>query len=209
VAVATYVNDENEDYHGHKLHCQYRTTETWVKRAEGWRLLQAQILAMREDPPPVALSADLRRQYVGQYALTPEIGYEIRIKGDGLEGQQTGKAEELPPRPDAVRAGKPRLCSCDTAGRITARRSGEAWDLFEADPPSSGSLPRPATRSRSFREAAARRTGPCLLAASQLLQEISALRAGDGTGQRGLRPSASASARPAADPTPCRQRPLD
>ena len=34
VAVATYVNDENEDYHGAKLHCQYRTTETWVKRPE-------------------------------------------------------------------------------------------------------------------------------------------------------------------------------
>ncbi len=35
VAVATYVDDENEDFHGHKLHCQYRTTDTWLQDREG------------------------------------------------------------------------------------------------------------------------------------------------------------------------------
>jgi hypothetical protein len=31
VAVTNYVIDEDEVYHGHKLHCQYRTTDTWLK----------------------------------------------------------------------------------------------------------------------------------------------------------------------------------
>jgi hypothetical protein len=136
VAVATYVNDENEDYHGHKLHCRYRTTETWVKRADGWRLLQAQILAVREDPPAVTLSAERRREYAGRYALTPEITYEIRITGDGLEGRQTGrKPEELRAEASDVLfvPGKPRyryVFLRDAGGRITGlAQRREAWDL--------------------------------------------------------------------------------
>src|SRR5512144_2721266 len=71
VAVATYVDDENEDFHGHQLHCQYRTTDTWLKTAKGWRLIASQVLALRTDPPAVALAASLRGEYCGRYALTP------------------------------------------------------------------------------------------------------------------------------------------
>ena len=135
-AFATYVNDENEDYHGAKLHCQYRTTETWVKRPEGWRLIGAQVLAMRTDPPAVALSADRRREYAGKYALTPELAYEIRVDGDALQGQQTGR------KPEALKAeapdvlfvpGKPRyryVLLRDAQGRITGlAQRREAWDI--------------------------------------------------------------------------------
>ncbi len=135
-AFATYVNDENEDYHGAKLHCQYRTTETWVKRAEGWRLVGAQVLAMRTDPPAVALSAERRREYAGTYALTPELAYEIRLDGDALQGQQSGR------KPEALRAeapdvlfvpGKPRyryVFLRDAQGKITGlAQRREAWDI--------------------------------------------------------------------------------
>jgi len=37
VAVATHVDDEQEVYYGHELHCQYRTTDTWLKTAKGWQ----------------------------------------------------------------------------------------------------------------------------------------------------------------------------
>ena len=52
-AVATHVDDEYETYHGHELHCQYRTTDTWVKTHEGWRIVASQVLALRTDPPAV------------------------------------------------------------------------------------------------------------------------------------------------------------
>ena len=84
VAVATYVDDEDETFHGHKLHCQYRTTDTWLKTAKGWRLIASQALALRTDPPPVALADSLRAAYCGRYALTPSITYEIRCSGDSL-----------------------------------------------------------------------------------------------------------------------------
>jgi hypothetical protein len=136
VAVATHVDDENEDYHGHKLHCQYRTTDTWIKTPAGWRLIAGQVLALRTDPPAASIAPALRQEYCGSYALAPGITYEIRCKGEAFEGQQTGrKAEELRTEaPDVLFVpGKPRyrkIFQRGPGGKITGfveRR--EAWDL--------------------------------------------------------------------------------
>lgn len=136
VAVATHVDDENEEYHGHKLHSQYRTTDTWRKTPAGWRLIASQVLALRTDPPAVPVSAAVRKEYCGQYSLASGIAYEIREKGDSLEGQQSGRpTEELRAEsPDVLFVpGKPRYRKIflrGPDGRITGfadRR--EAWDL--------------------------------------------------------------------------------
>jgi ketosteroid isomerase-like protein len=136
VAVATYIDDENEDFHGHKLHCQYRTTDTWKKTPKGWRLIAGQVLALRTDPPAIALADSALDQYAGRYALTPSITYEIRRKSGGLEGQQTGrKVEELRAEATDVLfvAGKPRYRKVflrDADGRVTGfAERREAWDL--------------------------------------------------------------------------------
>ena len=136
VAVATYVDDENEDFHGHKLHCQYRTTDTWLKTVKGWRLIASQVLALRTNPPAVALAASLRGEYCGRYALTPAIAYEIRCNGDTLEGQQTGRKTEAlhAEAPDVLFVpGKPRyryVFLRDVGGKITGfAQRREAWDL--------------------------------------------------------------------------------
>ena len=136
VAIATYVADENEDYHGHKLHCQYRSTDTWVKTRAGWRLIAGQVIALRTDPPAVPLSLAQMKQYAGRYRLSADVTYEIRFKGSGLEGQQSGRASE-PLRAEAPDVlfvpGKPRyrkIFRRAAAGQVTGffeRR--EAWDL--------------------------------------------------------------------------------
>jgi len=136
VAIATYVDDEHENYHGHELHCQYRTTQTWRKNPEGWRLIAAQVLAMRTDPPAIALPARLCEEYRGKYALTPEITYEIRCRDGALEGQRSGRPA------DALKAeasdvlfvpGRPRyrfVFLRDAQGGITGfAERREAWDL--------------------------------------------------------------------------------
>jgi hypothetical protein len=135
-AVATHVDDEHENYHGHELHCQYLTTDTWMKTKAGWRLVGAQVLALRTDPPAVALSAALSSEYCGRYALTPEITYEIRCGGSSLEGQQLGrKPEELRAEaPDVLFSpGKTRyrkIFQRGPDGRITGfAERREAWDL--------------------------------------------------------------------------------
>jgi hypothetical protein len=136
VAIATYISDEHEDYHGHKLHCQYRSTDTWVKTRAGWRLIAGQVIALRTDPPAVPLTAAQMKQYVGRYALSADFSYEIRVKDGRLEGQQSGRAAE-PLRAEAPDVlfvpGKPRyrkVVRRAPGGQVTGffeRR--EAWDL--------------------------------------------------------------------------------
>ena len=136
VAVANYVLDEHETYHGHKLHCQYRTTDTWQKTPAGWRLIGAQVLALRTDPPAIPFTSRQMEEYVGRYSLTPTVTYEIRRQGDGLEGQQSGrKAEALKlEAPDVLFVpGKTRyrkIFQRGPDGRITGfAERREAWDL--------------------------------------------------------------------------------
>lgn len=136
VAVATYIDDENEVFHGHKLHCKYRTTDTWKRTKEGWRLVAGQITALRTDPPAIQLAPSLREQYCGEYALTNAIHYEIRCNGETLEGQQTGRKPETlrAEAPDVLFVpGKPRyryVFLRDASGKITGfAQRREAWDL--------------------------------------------------------------------------------
>lgn len=136
VAVTNYVSDEHEDYHGHKLHCQYRSTDTWLKTPAGWRLVAGQVLALRTDPPAVPLTSRQKDDYVGRYALTPTITYEIRRQGDGLEGQQNGRTAEAlkMEAPDVLFVpGKTRyrmIFQRNPEGRVTGfAERREAWDL--------------------------------------------------------------------------------
>ena len=136
VAVAAYVEDEHETYHGHELHCQYRNTDTWLKTRAGWRLIAGQVLALRIDPPAVPLTPQQMEEYTGRYALTPMIAYEIRNRDGVLEGQQTGRAAEAlhAELPDLLFVpGKTRyrkVFQRGPDGRITGfAELREAWDL--------------------------------------------------------------------------------
>ncbi|MEA2571162.1 MAG: hypothetical protein QOI24_3163 [Acidobacteriota bacterium] len=137
VAITNYVDDEYENYHEHKLHCQYRSTDTWLKTKDGWRLIAGQLIALRTDPPAIQLAPALLDAYVGRYSLTPDISYEIRKRSDGqLEGQRTGRAAEMlmAEAPDVLFVpGRPRyrrIFKRDEQGHITAMAERrEAWDI--------------------------------------------------------------------------------
>lgn len=136
VAVSTYIADEHEVYYGHPLHCQYRTTETWLKTDAGWRLIAGQVLALRTDPPEAPLTPQQMDAYVGRYALTPTITYEIRRREGGLEGQRNGREPEVlrAEAPDVLFVpGRPRYRKVflrGPDGRIKGfAERREAWDL--------------------------------------------------------------------------------
>ncbi|HMA30142.1 MAG TPA: DUF4440 domain-containing protein [Thermoanaerobaculia bacterium] len=142
VAVTTHVDDEHETFHGHELRCRYRTTDTWQRTPGGWRLVGAQVLALRTDPPALEVDPDDLEEYTGRYALAPDVAYEIRLTDHGLEGQQTGKK----PEPLKVEAGdvlfvpgKPRYRKVflrDDLGEITGfAERREAWDLVYVKKP--------------------------------------------------------------------------
>jgi len=137
VAITTYVADEHEEFHGHPLHCQYRSTDTWVRSAGGWRLIASQMMALRADPPALALPERQLREYAGTYRLTPALTYEIRETDGKLQGQASGGKPEslLAEAPDVLFVpGKPRyrkIFRRDADGRITGfAERREAWDLL-------------------------------------------------------------------------------
>lgn len=88
VAVTTYLLDEHEDYHGHALHAQYRETDTWLRARGDWRIIGAQVIALRSDPPAIRITDVAEDAYVGRYSLAPDITYEIRRNGSQLEGRR-------------------------------------------------------------------------------------------------------------------------
>jgi hypothetical protein len=125
VAVATFVDDEHENYHGQKLHALYRNTATWIKRPSGWKLLSLQVLATRQDPPAVALPAKLTDEYVGHYSAAPDVSYDItKVSGKLMGAANGGKPVELKAELADVlfTPGQPRsrrIFTRDAAGHIT------------------------------------------------------------------------------------------
>lgn len=134
--VTNYVIDELQTYHGQQIRSRYMTTDTWIKVGNDWQLAAAQVLALRDDPPAIAVSPAVLDAYVGEYSLTPTIAYTIARGADGLTGQRTGRSLEVL-RVEVVDClfvpGEPRLRKVfqrTAEGRVTGfveRR--ESWDI--------------------------------------------------------------------------------
>lgn len=141
--ITLYVSVETETYFGQVLHARYRETDTWRKTADGWRIIGAQLIALRDDPPTIALPAARLDEYVGVYRLTPEVTYTIRRDGDQLLARRTGREETklLAEAGDVFFVpGQPRLRTIfrrGPDGKITGfveRR--ETWDVLWTREPS-------------------------------------------------------------------------
>lgn len=133
VAVTSFTDELNEDFHGQPFHARFRSTEVWLNEHGRWRMISSQTLALPEDPPAVTLPAQTLDQYAGTYQAGPGASYRIARDGDGL----TGALGDEPPRPLKAELldvlftpGQPRLRKIfrrDTDGRITgfvSRREG-------------------------------------------------------------------------------------
>jgi Domain of unknown function (DUF4440) len=135
--VTTYALDELERYHGEELRARYRQTDTWIRTTSGWRLIAAQVIALRTDPPAVELSAKLWDDYAGRYRL-PD-GLELEIAANG--GSATLRKSNGMVRPLKAELadllfipGEPRiryLIGRDTDGRVVRlMQRRESWDLI-------------------------------------------------------------------------------
>ncbi|HZW87854.1 MAG TPA: nuclear transport factor 2 family protein [Myxococcaceae bacterium] len=135
IALTTYIADEDETFHGAKIHARYRMGETWARRDGKWKMLSMQVLALRSDPPALPTTAEQRRVYCGRYSLG-DLTYVVRCETDGLTGGTQGK----PAKPLRLESpdvffipGEPRLrylFQRDAAGRVTGfLQRRESWDL--------------------------------------------------------------------------------
>src|SRR5271169_5911372 len=93
VAVVSHEDDEYLDYHGQVIRSRFRMTDTWVHRAEGWRELGSQVLAVLQDPPALPLPERQLRQYTGSYQLTPQIRGTFLRQGTELIFRRPGRPD--------------------------------------------------------------------------------------------------------------------
>ena len=137
VAVALFRQNETEHYFGQTLTAKYLTNTTWRKRAGGWKLIAAQVLAEKTDPPTITLSASELAQYVGTYRLKDSDPLTtLNLKNGKLSGVRNGHKPAIwnaEVRDVFFIAGDPRIRKIftrDASGRITGfveRR--ESWDV--------------------------------------------------------------------------------
>jgi hypothetical protein len=90
-AIAVHDDHETEDYFGQPLTAEYRTTDTWIRRRDGWKLAASQVQARLADPPAIHLPAAKLDEYVGTYRLTADIVFSIRRNGETLIGERPGR----------------------------------------------------------------------------------------------------------------------
>lgn len=130
VAIASYVSDEHESFFGAKLHCQYRTTDTWQRDGGEWRLLAQQVLALRTDPPAVPVDPATAAAMIGIYAMAPDRKLVIALKDGALtatEARHPAKAFLAEAPSVFFIPGEPRYRYIVQPDAIIQRR--EAWDI--------------------------------------------------------------------------------
>jgi Domain of unknown function (DUF4440) len=121
--VITYDLDEHETVLGQELTAEYHTTDTWLRREGGWRLVASQALRKSADPPVGTADPGRYPDYAGTYALSPEVMYSVSADGARLFGQRSGRDREelLPETPDVFfRKGNPgrRIFVRDDQGKV-------------------------------------------------------------------------------------------
>jgi hypothetical protein len=90
-AITTHNDLESKDYFGHRLRAEYRTTDTWIRTPQGWKLVSSQVHAQLIDPPALRVRSAKLDDYAGVYRLTTEITYAICKDGHRLIGERSGR----------------------------------------------------------------------------------------------------------------------
>jgi hypothetical protein len=84
VATATFVDVVTRKFHGHTLVYRFQSTETWAKRAAGWKMIASHTMVVPTPPPAVKLTSEELDQYVGSYRVDSTLVVRIVRTPDGL-----------------------------------------------------------------------------------------------------------------------------
>ena len=92
VAIALFRQKETEHYFGQTIYANYLTNTTWKKHADGWKLLAAQVLAEKTDPPSVTLTNNRLSEYAGTYTLLKSSAtYTLAVSNGMLIATRNGR----------------------------------------------------------------------------------------------------------------------
>ena len=97
-----YDVNETETVFGQELHARYHTTDTWLRRNNGWQIIASQTHRYYEDP--AIGQADLKKfaKFIGIYELAPGQTRMVTAEGDKLFVERRGKKEQLFPETSEI-----------------------------------------------------------------------------------------------------------
>ena len=90
VAVASFVDEQQQDFHGQPFHARYRSVETWLNEGGNWRMIGSETIALRDDPVGVSLPAALLDEYAGTYEAAPNVRFTFARQGGDLVASTGG-----------------------------------------------------------------------------------------------------------------------
>jgi len=88
IATATFIDVVTRQFHGRTLVYRFQSTETWAKRADGWKMIASQTMVVPQDPPAVTLTTQELEQYVGTYQVDDTLVVKIVRTPQGLASIQ-------------------------------------------------------------------------------------------------------------------------
>ena len=91
VAVATHEDHEVLTYFGQTLDSRFRTTDTWLRTSDGWRLIGTQVLAVPEDPPAISLDMKQLCAYEGVFAVAAGVTATVHCREGELVAERSGR----------------------------------------------------------------------------------------------------------------------
>jgi len=92
VATATFIDEVTQQFQGQSLVLRFQSTETWAKRASGWKMITSHTMNVQRAPAAITLSPSELDDYVGVYQVDPTYVVTITRGSDGLEASVNGGA---------------------------------------------------------------------------------------------------------------------
>jgi ketosteroid isomerase-like protein len=92
VATATFIDEVTQDFQGQTLVLRFQSTETWAKRADGWKMIASHTMNVQRPPAAISLPPAALDAYVGVYQADPTLVVRITRSGDALGASANGGA---------------------------------------------------------------------------------------------------------------------
>lgn len=92
-AVAHYLMNEWEKFHGQDLHTKYFATDTYRRDGTSWKLVASQVTVVPRDMEPVQVPTSTWNSLIGEYRVSPDAksSYLVFVRDGKLYG---GKSKE-------------------------------------------------------------------------------------------------------------------
>jgi len=90
-AVLTFIDDEELELYGQKIHTQYRQSDTWMKKKGEWKMIAMQVFEIPKNPPPVTMTEAVVSKYVGTYELSADRKCTITVDAGKLYAQKNDR----------------------------------------------------------------------------------------------------------------------